>query len=378
MGLALPPLEAATGDRLRALLPDAATVGNPLDYTALIWGEADTLRDIVVTAGADPGIDQLLVLYDQPAGIEGASSDSWAAVRAGILAGAAGSSVPVAVASTLPELLDDEAAARFAAAGIPAIAGLRTGLECVAALRQPPADPARLREIGAAAGRRRPARADNGSGWLAEHEAKQLLRDAGLAVVDGRLVAGEDDAVAALAELGGPVALKLSAPGLLHKSELGGLALDLRTDGDVRAAHRRLVALGVDGAAVLAEHMSPPGVELLVGARTHGVVPALIVGMGGLWTEAYDDVAIVPLPATPQRVESALRSLRAAGALTGGRGSAPVELAAVAALAAGVGALLRDRDLELIELNPVLVHASGPIAVDAVAQVSSALKRRAT
>ena len=142
--------------RLRELLPDAATVGNPLDYTALIWGEVDTLRDIVATVAADPAIEQLLVLYDQPVGIEGAAAESWAAVREGIHAGAAASPVPVMVSSTLPELLDDEAAARFADAGIPAIAGLRTGLVCATALRTArgrPGAPARHRR-----GRRRPAR----------------------------------------------------------------------------------------------------------------------------------------------------------------------------------------------------------------------------
>jgi acyl-CoA synthetase (NDP forming) len=365
MGLPLPPLDAATGAGLRELLPDAATVGNPLDYTALIWGEVEPLRDIVIATGSDPGIDQLLVLYDQPAGIDGAPDASWSAVREGILAGAAGSPVPVVLASTLPELLDDDAAVRFAEAGIPPVAGLRTGLECVAALRQAPGDPDRLREIGAAAARRSTGSPD---GWLAEHEAKQLLRGAELPVVEGRLVIDEDDAVAALGELGGPVALKLSAPGLVHKSELGGLALDLSSEDDVRAAHRRLVAVGVEGASVLAERMSAPGVELLVAARTDGVVPALVVGMGGLWTDAYDDVAIVPLPAAPARVEPALRGLRGAGLLTGARGRPPVDLAAVAALAAGVGALLLESGLELIELNPVLVHASGPVAVDAIAQ----------
>ncbi len=366
IGLALPPLDPDTGVRLRELLPSAATVGNPLDYTALIWGESDTLRDIVATTGADPGIDQLLVLYDQPGGIDGAADASWSAVREGILAGAAASEVPVALASTLPELLDDEAAARFAAAGVPPVAGLRTGLACVAALRGAPADPARLREIGAAAGR--VAGRPSADGWLAEHEAKHLLRAARLPVVEGRLVGDEDDAAAALAELGGPVALKLSGAGLLHKSELGGLALDLRSEDDVRTAHRRLAGLPVDGASVLAELMSPPGVELLVSARSDGVVPALVVGLGGIWTEAYDDVAIVPLPAGPDRVEAALRRLRGAGVLTGGRGRAPVDLSAIAELASGVGELVLDGELRLIELNPVIAHAGGPVVVDAVAQ----------
>ena len=83
-GLALPALAPDTAVRLRELLPDAATVGNPLDYTALIWGEVERLRDIVLTVAGDPSIDQLVVLYDQPPGIDGAPAESWTRVREGI------------------------------------------------------------------------------------------------------------------------------------------------------------------------------------------------------------------------------------------------------------------------------------------------------
>jgi acetate---CoA ligase (ADP-forming) len=105
-----------------------------------------------------------------------------------------------------------------------------------------------------------------------------------------------------------------------------------------------------------------------VSARTDGVVPALVVGLGGIWTEAYDDVAIVPLPAGPERVEAALRGLRGAGLLTGQRGRPPLDLAAVATLAAGVGRLVLDHGLALVELNPVMVHADGSLVVDAIAR----------
>ena len=365
MGLALPALDPATAERLRELLPDAATVGNPLDYTALIWGEVDRLRDIVIAAGSDPGIDQVLVLYDQPAGIEGAPGESWSAVREGILAGAAASRAPVALASTLPELLDDAAAVRFAAAGVPPVAGLRTGLECVAALRQPPGDAARLRAIGAAAASR-PAAAPR-DGWLAEHEAKQLLRAARLPVVEGRLVADEEDAVAALGELGGPVALKLSAPSLRHKSDAGALALDLREEAELRAAHRRLGELDFDDGRILVERMAAAGAELLVSARMEGVVANLVIAAGGLWTELLADAAVVPLPASPERIEQAIRSLRTAPLLTGGRGRQPLDVAAAARLAAAAGALLVEAQLELIELNPVFVHEQGVTVVDALA-----------
>jgi acetate---CoA ligase (ADP-forming) len=363
--LGLPTFSDATALRLRELLPHAATIGNPLDYTALIWGEAQTLRDLIVEAGGDPAVDGVLVLYDQPPGLEGAVDESWTAVRDGIHAGAKDSPVPTMVASTLPELLDDEAAARFADRGIPAVAGLRTGLACAAALRRPPGDPARMREIADVA--RRPPGEGNGRPRLSEHEAKELLRGAGLPVVGGRVAVSEDDAARALDELGAPLALKLSAPSLLHKSELGALVLDLASADDVRAAHRRLCELGVEGAAVLVERMAVPGVELLVSARRDGVVPALAVGLGGIWTELHGDAAVVALPASAERVESALRSLRGAPLLTGGRNRAPLDVAAAARLAAGVGDLLLAADLSLIELNPVFVHEQGAVAVDAVA-----------
>ena len=151
-----PPLAAETAARLGELLPDAATVANPLDYTALIWGDVERLRDIVAAVGDDPAVDRILVFYDQAA--DSGRGGSWAAVREGIRLGAAASATPVMVSSTLPELLDESAALAFIEAGIPAVAGLRTGIACAAALDAPAADPDRLRGIaGATRKTRRPA-----------------------------------------------------------------------------------------------------------------------------------------------------------------------------------------------------------------------------
>ena len=365
IGTALPPLSPESAARLRELLPDAATVGNPLDYTALIWGEVETLRDIISTTGRDPAVERVLVLYDQPVGIDGAAEESWDAVREGIHQGAAASPVPVMVASTLPELLDDAAAARFIADGIPAVSGLRTGLAVAAQLDRPAGDPARLREIAAAA---RGAAAGNGHGaWLSEHETKELLRGRGLPVVEGRLVAHEDDAVAALAELGGRVVAKLAAASLQHKTDIGAVVLDISDDDHMRETHARLLALEIEDSGVLVERMAEPGAELLVSARADGVVPSLVIGAGGLWTELLADAAVIPLPAAPERVERALRELRAAPLFTGGRGRPSLDVAAAARLAAAAGEALLDAGLELVELNPVFVHESGATVVDALA-----------
>jgi hypothetical protein len=118
---------------------------------------------------------------------------------------------------------------------------------------------------------------------------------------------------------------------------------------------------------VLVELMAPAGAELLVAARVEGVVPHLVIAAGGLWTELLSDAVVVPLPATLDRVERAIRSLRAAPLFTGGRGRAPLDVAAAAGLAAAAGELLLDSELALIELNPVLVHEQGVTVVDALA-----------
>jgi succinyl-CoA synthetase beta subunit len=205
--------------------------------------------------------------------------------------------------------------------------------------------------------------------WLAEHDAKELLRAGGVEVVDGRLVADAAEAVLALAEIGPPIALKLSSSAVQHKTELGAVWLGLSEDAEVTEAFARLDELTVQfGGAVLAERMAAPGVELIVAARADAVVPAVLVGLGGVWTEVLDDVAIVPLPADAGRIERAIRRLRGGPLLTGGRGSAPVDLAAVARMAQRVGELLLEESLELLELNPVLAGPAGVIAVDATAR----------
>ncbi|MSO40975.1 MAG: CoA-binding protein [Solirubrobacterales bacterium] len=369
IGLSLPELAPETTERLDDLLPEAATIGNPLDYTAMIWGDVERLREIIRAVADDPAIDQLLVFYDHPRDLSAASEETWGLVRAGIVAGAEATDAALIVSSTLPDLIDDDAAAELAALGIAPLAGLRASLACALALRRPAGDAGRLREIAAGAA---PAAGSNRGGeWLGELEAKELLRDAGVAVPRGREVLDESDAVAAWGELGGPVALKLSAPGLLHKTDVGALALSLDDEPGLREAHRRLSGIDAGPSArMLAEEMLAPGVELMVGARRDGVVPALALALGGVWTELLDDVAVVPLPASTERIAEALLSLRAAPLLTGGRGGEPLAVKAAAELASRAGMVLLDRELSLLELNPVVVGRDGAVAVDAVARGS--------
>ena len=121
--------------------------------------------------------------------------------------------------------------------------------------------------------------------------------------------------------------------------------------------------------------MAPPGVELIVAARADAVVPALVIGLGGIWTESLGDVAVIPLPASPERVERELLGLRAAPVLSGGRGTDPVDVAALARSASSIGELLISEGLELLEINPLIAGPHGCVAVDALARRAAQAKR---
>jgi acetate---CoA ligase (ADP-forming) len=407
-GLELPEFSAAARERLGAVLPSAATVANPLDYTSMLWDDPVALEEVAAAVSSDPAIDQLLLLFDQPRGLDPEIAEGWQSVRRALLTGAARGDAATILGSTLPELLDPAGAAELAAGGrVATAAGLGAAVACAAALRAPLADPERLREIAATANGARGsgdgertgsagvvgAGADgarlggavgpsaDGAGLgatngtvdpldaqLGEAEAKRLLADGGLEVPAGAVAVDVAGAVEVALKVGIPVALKLSSPALLHKTEAGALALDLRTEDDVRDAAERLLALpDAAGATLLVERMAGDGVEVIFAVRRDGVVPALLVGTGGVWAEALDDVALVPLPASPPRVERALRGLRAAPLLTGGRGGPPVDLAAAARFGSRLGELALEHGLDLLEVNPALASPTGCVALDAVA-----------
>lgn len=360
-GVPLTRWAPATLAALAAALPATATPTNPLDHTNLVWDDPAALRRIGAAVTADPDVGHALYVQDEPAGLPPADAAEWRRTREGALDGlAAGGGSPLLVATTPGQ----------EPAG--AVGGLLPALLAVAALRTPGPSPARLREVAAAAvavaGRAGP---DAPPGrWLAEHEALPLLVAAGVAVPAHGVAATPREAAAVAARLGVPVAVKLSAPGLLHASEAGGVVLGAEGPASVEAVAERL--LGAPGppagARVLVAAMAAPGAEVIVGARADGVVPTLVVGLGGIWSEALADVVTLPLPVTPDVVRAGLLRLRGSALLTGGRGRPAVDVEALAVLAARVGDLLLGcPDLVSVELNPVLVNGSGAVAVDALA-----------
>jgi acyl-CoA synthetase (NDP forming) len=207
---------------------------------------------------------------------------------------------------------------------------------------------------------------------LPERDSLELLRAAGLSVVEATAASDADAAVSAARSFGRPVVLKLDAPGLAHKSDVGGVRLGLAGDDAVRAAAQELLAVAkeasLDARGLLVQPMAQEGVELIVGARRDPLFgPVVLVGLGGTLAEVLDDVAIRLVPVRTAEADVMLDELRGAAILRGVRGRPALDRAAIASLVSGLGALLEARpDVVEIDLNPVVARPDGALAVDAL------------
>ncbi|MBF9069499.1 acetate--CoA ligase family protein [Streptacidiphilus fuscans] len=195
---------------------------------------------------------------------------------------------------------------------------------------------------------------------------RALLRGYGLAFPEADFVTTADEAAEAARRIGGPVALK--AMGLAHKTEAGGVALDLRDEDALRSAFARMrAATGADRYAVEAMVRAPHAVELIAGVRRDAAFgPVAMVGIGGTTAELLSDTALALAPLTPDTARELLLSLHHAPLLTGWRGAPPVALdAAAEAVTALVQAAVDHPEVAELEVNPLLVHPGGAVALDA-------------
>lgn len=356
VGMPLPSFGEATRARLEQLLPGVCPT-NPLDHTNRVWADRSALADLVETVARDPAVDAVVYVQDEPADLLPDAAAEWAATRAGAADGAARAEVPLLLVAALP----GQEPGGPAAPGV--VSGLRPAVSALAALHggSPHAD--RLTAMATAA--RRPPAGVEVRPSLPEHEAKALLAQHGIATPVGIVATTATEAVDAARTVGLPCAVKVSASGLLHKSAVGAVVTDVRTLADTHTAAARLLTVAdrLGGGVLLVERMLPADVEIVVAARADGVVPVLLLGMGGRWAEVLDDVAVVPLPADQRRVREALTSLRGAALLRTGGAEA---IDRTAAIGARLGAILLEQRWHMVELNPVLVAAAGAVAVDAV------------
>jgi 3-hydroxypropionyl-CoA synthetase (ADP-forming) len=214
---------------------------------------------------------------------------------------------------------------------------------------------------------------NDGVRLLAEDEGKALIARFGVAVPSGRRVLTVVEAMAAGRELGYPLVVKALVPDLAHKTDLGAVKLGIQNEADLVTTVRELNRL-FPGAPLLVETMAGPGVELIAGLtddRQFG--PCLMIGMGGVLTEVFEDVQFVLLPATRADLLRALTALKGYRLLTGFRGAAAADIEGVLDALQGMAQFGMEAAgfYEAVDVNPLLVNAEGAIALDVKVMLKS-------
>ena len=206
--------------------------------------------------------------------------------------------------------------------------------------------------------------ADNRAGWLSQTDVATLLGAAGIELTPSSVARSPEEAAAAAAAFNRPVAMKIIEPAVLHKTDVGGVVLNIpaaeAADGYKRLAEQ-LAAHGVQLAAATVAPMAKSGVEVLAGVTNDPVFgPLVAFGSGGALVELLDDVVFRVLPLTDRDVSEMIEETRVSRLLRGYRGSPPADVAALERLLLALGALAEAAPrIAEIDLNPVIVHPNG-------------------
>jgi len=212
---------------------------------------------------------------------------------------------------------------------------------------------------------------------LNEYEGKILLRQRGIPVVEEALADNEKQAVECAAQLGYPVALKVCSEAVLHKTDQGGVVLNITDPATLRRTVREMHSRFANVThTLLVQKMAPDGIELILGARRDPVFGAVILaGIGGVFTEVFRDTALEIAPVNIATAGSMLDRLRGSALLKGFRGQAPADLKPVAEALASLSRLMLKRpDILEIDINPFIAHTQGALAVDALVRLADKLK----
>ena len=390
-GLEVGALADETVAALRAFLPKEASTRNPVDMIASAAPES--YEKAIRLAASDPGVDTVFAIYVPPIvtrpldvaqaivrGTAAAAHDARARGEAPkpVLTCFMGShGVPEGLRSLhegqLPSYPFPESAA-IALARVVRYGRWRAEPEGLARRFEVDA-----RRAGEALARGR-ARATAGeAAWLDPDETRELLQAYGIAMPEVRVARSAEEAVRAAAAAGGPVALKLVSATIAHKSDVGGVVLDVRTESEVREAFRgigaRLAARGMKDQmeGVLVQPMIREGVEAIVGV-THDASfgPLVMFGIGGVHVELLRDVAFRVHPLTDHDARDLVRSVRGFPLLAGYRGAPPGDVAALEELLLRVSQLAGEHaGIAEMDLNPVKVlpPGRGCVVVDARVRV---------
>lgn len=208
---------------------------------------------------------------------------------------------------------------------------------------------------------------------LTEIESKELLRQAGIRVIDTRLALSREEASSISKQFGFPVVLKIASPDIVHKSDVGGVKLGLKTTKQVGKAYddilqtirQRHPQAMIQGVSV--QKMARPGVEVIIGmSKDAQFGPVLMFGLGGILVEVLKDVSFRIVPLTKRDAGEMIREIKGYPLLEGYRGQEPVDVSNLEELLLKVSDFVEQNpEVKELDLNPVFAYSDGAVAVDA-------------
>ena len=357
-GLKVPELSQAIQSEIKKLLPSYGAAGNPIDVTAQGVNSGGLQKSIDLLDASDE-VDAILVVLSLSSDIRMPFK------QAELQPVIAAQNKPIVFYSyTLPSA--------FARTGLAASnVVVLSGLTHVGVAMRRLAEYAKFRLAPSPDRAALPPRDLSGhlkSAVLSEFDSKALLRAAGVALPDEVLVTRRDELDAAIARVGLPLVMKIQSPDIPHKSEVGGVRVNVATKGEAFIVYQALRdavrKLRPDAAiqGVLVGPMAKKGVEIIVGTLTDKTFgPMVMVGLGGITTELFRDVIYRPAPVGAAEAAAMLGELKAAPLLNGFRGAAKADIPALSQLISQISLLAAQQAKEIseIEINPVLVHPAG-------------------
>ncbi|HEY7164892.1 MAG TPA: acetate--CoA ligase family protein [Candidatus Binatia bacterium] len=374
--LQVPELSESSKATLADGLPDFGNLNNPLDGTGAMYDEPTIFPRLLDGLMNDPNIDIVTVNLEandpRPKELKSGNRFAQAVEKA-----AANSTKPMAVFSSVAGgPVDPDILIPLRSAGVP----LAEGAECAtAALRN-------LAEYGEFSKSRRavpresaiPKHATLPPGIMPADAAFGLLQEFSIPVVETVLTRDAEEAAAVAARIGFPVALKVESSDIQHKSDVGGVMLGLGTAAEVRTGFARIqaaVAANLPSAKVtgiIVQQMSPDGAEMILGIKRDPLFgPVIICGFGGIFVEILKDIAVGIPPLDDEQANALLRRLRGWPLLAGVRGKQAADIESLCKAVVGVSRLavsLRDQ-IGGLDINPLIVHPKGVVAVDALVQI---------
>jgi len=367
--VALPPLGADAHEILSARVPDFGTVANPCDVTAQIVNDPQMFADCAGALFADPAFGALVTPH--------VLAQDFAVPRIAVLDALAREHGKVACNVWVSQWLEGPGVRECEAAENVAL--FHSMERCFwtlaewhrrAALRQSPRDGTRLSSPTAKADARAMLLA--AGSVLTERQSKAVLAAYGVPVALDRTVGSAAEAVEAARSIGGAVVMKGEAASIMHKSEAGLVKLDLKTQADISAAYEAIAGqldrlARNEKTAIVVQPMIPSGIELMIGGRIDPQFgPLVVVGIGGVFVEAFKDTALSPAPVGRREALDMLSRLRAGVLLDGFRHFAAVDRQRLAEIICRFSEFLHEQSdlLSEVDVNPLICAAGNIVAVD--------------